>query len=184
MRAAGATLVAGVEGNLGHVTQHLAVQRYAQDPSNCIVPVRFDQVPATPTFDTVFSLGVLYHQRDPQSHLAQLRRFVRSGGELVIETLIADPGDTIVLADYARYARMRNVFTIASSRALLEWLGAVGFGNARIVDVTPTTFDEQRRTEWMPFESLAEALDPNDASRTIEGHRAPLRAVVIARGPP
>ena len=184
MRAAGAALVAGVEANLGHVTQYLAVQRYAQDPSNCIVPVRFDAVPTTPTFDTVFSLGVLYHQRDPRSHLAQLRRFVRSGGELVVETLIADPGDTIVLADDARYARMRNVFTIPSSRALIDWLGAAGFDDARIVDVTPTTIDEQRRTKWMRFESLAEALDPNDASRTIEGHRAPLRAVVIAGGHP
>ena len=182
MRADGASLVAGIESNLGHVVQHLAMQHYANDPLNCIVPLRFEGVPATASFDTVFSLGVLYHQRDPRAHLARLREFLRPGGELVIETLIADPGDTLLLADDARYARMRNVFAIPSSQALLEWLTAAGFAGGRIVDVTPTTVDEQRRTEWMRFESLGDALDPQDPNRTIEGHRAPLRAVAIAGG--
>jgi len=181
MCAAGASLVAGIETNLGHVAQHLALQHYTNDPRNSIVPLRFEAVPATATFDTAFSLGVLYHQRDPQEHLARLRPFLRSGGELVVETLVADPDETLLFADDARYARMRNVFAIPSSRALLEWLRSAGFEGGRIVDVTPTTTDEQRRTEWMRFESLADALDPMDPTRTVEGHRAPLRAVAIAR---
>jgi tRNA (mo5U34)-methyltransferase len=39
---------------------------------------------------------------------------------------------------------------------------------------------EQRRTTWMPFESLAHALDRNDPSRTVEGYPAPRRVAIIA----
>jgi tRNA (mo5U34)-methyltransferase len=52
-----------------------------------------------------------------------------------------------------------------------------------MVAVTDTTVHEQRSTEWMPFESLAEALDPDDPSRTIEGLPAPMRAIVICKSP-
>jgi tRNA (mo5U34)-methyltransferase len=53
----------------------------------------------------------------------------------------------------------------------------------RIADVCVTTTEEQRRTEWMITESLADFLDPNDHSKTVEGYPAPLRAVLIARKP-
>ena len=46
-----------------------------------------------------------------------------------------------------------------------------------------TSTEEQRRTEWMVTESLADFLDPNDPTKTIEGYPAPLRAVLIARKP-
>jgi tRNA (mo5U34)-methyltransferase len=35
----------------------------------------------------------------------------------------------------------------------------------------------------MRFESLEQALDPNDRQRTIEGLPAPVRAVVVGRRP-
>ncbi len=53
----------------------------------------------------------------------------------------------------------------------------------RIADVCVTTTEEQRRTEWMVTESLADFLDPNDRSKTVEGYPAPQRAVLIARKP-
>ena len=62
----------------------------------------------------------------------------------------------------------------------MTWLGRCGFRDARLVDVTTTTTREQRSTEWMRFESLAECLDPEDQTRTREGHPAPRRAIVIA----
>ncbi len=52
-----------------------------------------------------------------------------------------------------------------------------------IADVCVTTTEEQRRTEWMVTESLADFLDPNDRSKTVEGYPAPQRAVLIARKP-
>jgi tRNA (mo5U34)-methyltransferase len=35
----------------------------------------------------------------------------------------------------------------------------------------------------MTSESLAEFLDPNDRSKTVEGYPAPLRAVLTAKKP-
>ena len=49
-----------------------------------------------------------------------------------------------------------------------------------MVDESVTTTEEQRATAWMPYESLADSLDPNDNSRSIEGHPAPRRVVIVA----
>ena len=58
-----------------------------------------------------------------------------------------------------------------------------GFEDVRCVDVSTTSVEEQRATEWMRFQSLPEILDPADHSRTVEGLPAPTRAVLIARKP-
>jgi tRNA (mo5U34)-methyltransferase len=52
-----------------------------------------------------------------------------------------------------------------------------------MVDINTTSIDEQRATDWMTFESLEDFLDPEDHSKTIEGHPAPLRAVFLAEAP-
>jgi tRNA (mo5U34)-methyltransferase len=148
---------------------------------HALLPTRLEDVSPQQSFDTVLSMGVLYHRRDPAEHLHTLRAHLRPGGELVLETLIGASGSTEVLIPNGRYARMRNVWHIPSRTTLEGWISAAGFESIRVVDVTPTTVAEQRTTEWMPFESLADALDPHDAQRTIEGHPAPVRCVVIAR---
>ena len=56
-----------------------------------------------------------------------------------------------------------------------------GLLDVNCVDVTATTTREQRLTEWMQFQSLADFLDPHDPTKTIEGYPAPLRAIFIAR---
>ena len=50
----------------------------------------------------------------------------------------------------------------------------------RTVDISTTTTDEQRSTDWMTFESLADFLDPADSTKTVEGCPAPKRAITIA----
>jgi len=49
-----------------------------------------------------------------------------------------------------------------------------------IVDVGQTSVEEQRRTPWMTFHSLAQFLDPDDPGLTIEGLPAPRRAILTA----
>ena len=68
----------------------------------------------------------------------------------------------------------------SSKWSLVGWLGKVGFKDARVVDVSVTSTDEQRSTEWMTFHSLKDFLDPEDPSKTIEGYPAPTRAIVTA----
>ena len=131
-------------------------------------------------FDTVFSMGILYHRRSPIEHLNQLRDALRPGGELVLETLVIEGDEQQVLMPRGRYAKMRNVWFIPSARALKLWLEKCGFRNVRIVDVSPTTTQEQRTTHWMSYESLADFLHPDDPQKTIEGYPAPKRAVLLA----
>ena len=75
---------------------------------------------------------------------------------------------------------MRNVWAIPSVAALELWLSRCGFTGIRCVDVCRTTTGEQRTTAWMTDESLADVLDPADPAKTIEGHPAPTRAILIA----
>jgi tRNA (mo5U34)-methyltransferase len=180
MLGAGARWVLGVDPALRCLAQYRAVQRYLPGAAACLLPLAGEDVPRDlGCFDTVFSMGVLYHRRAPAEHLAELRGALRPGGELVLETLVIEgDGATVLRPD--RYAKMRNVWGIPTCPLLLEWVAQAGFAGARIVDRSVTTSEEQRRTAWMRFESLADFLDPGDPCRTIEGHPAPLRAVLVA----
>ena len=132
-------------------------------------------------FDTVFSMGVLYHRRAPLDHLRQLRGALRPGGQLVLETLVIRGERGAVLTPTARYAQMRNVWSIPSTPTLVAWLQDSGFEQVRVADVTMTGVDEQRATDWMRFQSLADYLAPGDATRTVEGYPAPRRALLTAQ---
>ena len=76
---------------------------------------------------------------------------------------------------------MNNVYFLPSVEALTGWLEKAGFGEVRCVDVAVTSTEEQRKTEWMTYHSLADFLDPTDGSKTIEGYPAPKRATLIAK---
>lgn len=183
MLAAGAELVVGVDPTLLFVMQHLACRHFSGDVPNYVLPLGIEDLPAGPAdFDTVFSMGVLYHRRDHLEHLRQLRSLLKKGSTLVLETLVLPNhrrGELLI--PEGRYARMRNVWAVPGTRLLAGWVRQAGFSDVEVVDVTATTTSEQRSTRWMQFESLDRALDPDDSSLTIEGHPAPVRAVVIAR---
>ena len=78
---------------------------------------------------------------------------------------------------------MRNVWLLPSIPELLTWLGRTGYRDIDVVDTSVTDTDEQRATEWMTFDSLATALDPNDPELTVEGWPRPRRVVLTARTP-
>ena len=182
MIGAGARWVMGIDPNPLFSMQYQAVKRYAPDVPNFVVPLGIEDVPKKcECFDTVFSMGVLYHRRSPMDHLTELRDCLRAGGELVLETLVVAGDENTTLVPRGRYAKMRNVWFIPSVLMLENWLRRCGFKNVRCVDVSPTSTAEQRSTDWMKFESLADFLDPEDSTKSIEGYPAPLRAVLVAQ---
>ncbi len=184
MRGAGAARVIGIDPSPLFVMQFQATKRYLAGEPVDVLPVGIEDLPPQlAAFDTVFSMGVLYHRRSPLEHLLQLKDALRPGGELVLETLIVAGDVNTVLVPEGRYARMGNVWFIPSVPLLERWLRRCGFADVRVVDVTPTTTAEQRATEWMTFQSLADFLDPADPSRTVEGYPAPVRAVMVANRP-
>jgi tRNA (mo5U34)-methyltransferase len=132
----------------------------------------------------VFSMGVLYHRKDPVHHLKRIRSLLVAGGSLALETLVLPAGrEAELLVPEGRYARMRNVWAIPGIDRLVSWVHESGFRDCRLVNTTVTTTQEQRSTDWMQFESLDRALDPQDQGKTLEGHPAPVRAVLIANKP-
>jgi tRNA (mo5U34)-methyltransferase len=182
MLGAGARLVVGIDPTLRYVMQYAALAHFIGPVANYVLPLRLEQLPTgSGGFDTVFSMGVLYHRRDPLEHLACLKDHLRPGGQVVVESLVVDRPGAVTLRPEGRYAKMKNVWAIPSVASLVGWMRAAGFGEVTTVDVTRTTKEEQRATGWMRFESLADFLDPNDPDRTIEGHPAPCRAVLTAR---
>lgn len=182
MLGCGAARVVGIDPTLRYVAQFAALRHFLGDVPAHVLPLGIDDLPADlRAFDTVFSMGVLYHRRSPVDHLLALRDCLRPGGELVLETLVVDGDDRTVMLPPGRYAKMRNVWFLPSVPALEAWLRRCGFGSVRTVDVSVTSLDEQRSTDWMQFHSLADFLDRDDRSRTVEGLPAPRRAVVLAR---
>lgn len=184
MAGAGAALTLGLEPHLPYVMQYWALKSYLNEVSCWVLPASLEQLPpALSAFDTVFSMGVLYHTRSPIEHLVALRGALRPGGELVLETLVVDGPAGYSLTPAQRYARMPNVWFVPSVQTTLDWLARSGFCDAHIIDVSITTTQEQRSTPWMPFASLVDGLDASDPSLTTEGLPAPRRMLVIAQRP-
>jgi tRNA (mo5U34)-methyltransferase len=184
MAGAGAQLVVGVEPMLLYVLQYWALRHFLPQPAVFVLPSTLEQMPEQlPAFDTVFSMGVLYHRRSPFEHIDLLKKKLRKGGELVLETLVIAGEEGMTLVPRDRYCRMNNVWFLPSPATLVAWLEKAGFRDVRVVSVEPTTLQEQRRTAWMTFDSLAQALDAGDPTRTVEGHPAPVRAIIVAQAP-
>ena len=188
----GARLVMGIDPTLVFVMQWLACRHFAGGQANFVLPLGVEDLPGvrpanhggeTAGFDTVFSMGVLSHRRDPVAHLRKLLALIKPGGQLLLETLVIEEEGAKTLVPQQRYARMRNVWVVPSLDQLNAWVVDAGFQDTRLLDVSRTSTGEQRSTDWMRFESLADCLDPADTNRTIEGHPAPVRAVLLMDAP-
>lgn len=182
MLGAGAKRAIGIEPMVLYVMQFFAVKHFFGKLPAYNLPIGIEDMPqkCIQMFDTVFSMGVLYHRRNPIEHLDQMHRWLSDRGELVLETLVIDGDADTALIPEGRYAKMRNVWFIPSTLMLERWLRRCGFKNIRLVDESITTPHEQRSTAWMHFDSLSTFLDPKDHTRTIEGYPAPKRAIFIA----
>ncbi len=184
MAGVGAELVIGIDPSPLFVVQHQAIKHFVGEYNTYVLPLGIQHMPARlNAFDTVFSMGVLYHRRSPLDHLIELRDCLRPGGELVLETLVIEGQPGATLMPEARYAKMRNVWFIPSCSTLELWLKRSGFESIKLVDESSTSIEEQRTTDWMQYESLADFLNPNDNRLTVEGYPAPRRAIFTATRP-
>ena len=182
MAMEGAKRVLGIEPFLLFNYQFRAIKSMIKSPLNALLlPIKLEDMPKKPIFDTVFSMGVLYHLRAHMAHFSQLREMMVPDAELVIETLVIEGPEDYILVPKGRYAQMRNVYSIPSIKTLKSWLNDANFNNIRVVDVSKTTTEEQRKTPWIGENgaSLEDFLDPLDDSLTIEGYPAPVRTIVV-----
>ncbi len=126
-------------------------------------------------FDVVFLMGILYHRISPIESLKEVKKSMKRGGVLMVESQ-AIPGDEpVALFPERRYAKAPGTYFIPTARCLKNWMLRAGFIDVEIFCTHPMSSKEQRQTEWMTFESYTDFIDPQNPSLTVEGYPAPLR---------
>ena len=83
MLGAGAALVIGIDPSVLFCMQHRAINRFIGDDRNQVLPLELESLPealSAGRFDAVFSMGVIYHRRDPLAHLRRMARCLVPGG--------------------------------------------------------------------------------------------------------
>ena len=182
MAMEGAKKALGIEPFLLFNYQYAAIKSLISNEINVmLLPIRLEEMPRSAIFESVFSMGVLYHQKSHMDHLLLLKEIMAPGAELILETLIVEGPKGYTLIPEGRYAQMRNVHCLPSIDTLKSWLADANFNNIKVVDISKTSPKEQRRTEWIGDNaaSLEDFLDPSDPSLTKEGYPAPTRVIII-----
>lgn len=157
------------------------VQRFLQYENLQYERMGFDHLDIfAKTFDVALLMGIVYHHRSPIDILRKMIPVLRIGGTAIIESQTIPGEGSHALFPEERYAKARNVYFMPTKDCLINWVRRAGFRDIELVSHTKVTIEEQRRTAFMKFESLADFLDPNDDSLTIEGYPAPYRTVVKA----
>ncbi len=185
MLGAGARFVLGIDPSWLFMAQWEALKKYTPRIRATVLPLRFEELPLdrlceeNGLFDTLFSMGVLYHRKDPEQHLSGLLNCLKPGGELVLETLIIEGRGEDFLIPQGTYAKMPNVRSIPTEPTLARMLERAGFAHIRTIDISRTEPSEQRRTAWMTWQSLSDFLDPVDPRLTVEEYPAPRRIIIL-----
>lgn len=174
MAAAGASSILGIDPVEQFEKQYAWLSRFAPAPRAVFERKGFEDLSGQ--FDVIFCLGLLYHVHNPHELFETLRRCLSRGGTLIVESITADLGET-VLVPAGKYAGASGIHWLPGSGAVLNWLRRSGFQNTQIVSTTEAA-GEQRRT---PYADLAPMSESITDGRTKEGYPAPLRTVFAAR---
>jgi len=131
-------------------------------------------------FDVIFLMGVIYHRPSPLDTLRELMTALKPGGTLIVESQAIPGDDPLALFPAKTYATVPGTYFVPTGACLKNWLERAGFEQVDLFDAHPMSSAEQRRTEWMLFESFDDFIDPAKPDFTVEGYPAPWR--VYLRG--
>lgn len=176
--------ILGIDPNGRFYYQFDLLQRLIKAANVFFEPLSVEDAPLfKDTFDVVLCLGVIYHRKDPIQMLIDLKECVKPGGTVILESITVPgrSGESLIPKD--RYAMMRNVWFLPTPETFALWLERTGYSEIQIIDTSITTVEEQRKTEFAHFDSLSDFLDPQDATKTVEGYPAPQRTIISARVP-
>ena len=175
MLGQGVDSVVCLEPNLFHLTQFIAINNFAKSEQIRMIPKRIEELTFTDEcFDLIFSMGVLYHHREPEDHLKLLCSHLKEEGTIILETLIIPEEYGEVLIPEANYANMPNVRFLHTKIGFEKLTKQANLNIASISSPCKTTIEEQRTTLWMPFKSLSDGLNV-EKDLTIEGLPRPER---------
>ena len=181
MMGMGADKILCLEPNLVHVSQFSAINHFVNSEKIRMIPERLEESGlANSKFDVIFSMGLLYHQRNPSEHINNLKALLADNGKLVLETIISPKECGIALEpSNGKYASMPNVHFVHTDNGCKSIFRNLSLRVFAESDVVVTNDKEQRATKWMPFKSFESALNLQNKSLTLEGYPAPKRKFYV-----
>ena len=78
------------------------------------------------------------------------------------------------------YAKVPGTWFVPTGACLANWMARTGFREVRLFCEHAMSSAEQRRTDWMDFESYEDFIDKNNPALTVEGYPAPCRVFLKA----
>ena len=174
--------ILGFEPSLQHYHTFRILNTFARRRRLRTEPLGIEDLDLFPdSFDVLFCLGILYHRRSPLEGLAGIRRALKPGGTVIVESQAIPGPDPVALFPEKTYAKVPGTWFVPTPACLANWLKRTGFTDIEQFALHPMSSREQRRTDWMVYESFQDFIDPDDPARTVEGYPAPWRVFFRAR---
>ncbi len=174
-------LVLGLEPSVQHYYCFKGLNGMAGQENLHIDLLGVEHLPLFPEcFDVLFLMGIIYHRSSPIDCLRDIFSSLRPGGTLVLESQVIPGTEEIAIFPQKTYAKVPGTYFVPTGSCLQNWVQRAGFKNSRIVCQHPMSDTEQRRTDWMQFESYTDFIDPANPGKTVEGYPAPERIYLLA----
>ncbi|MCI5182144.1 MAG: tRNA 5-methoxyuridine(34)/uridine 5-oxyacetic acid(34) synthase CmoB [Candidatus Electrothrix sp. AW1] len=168
--------VLGFEPYVHHYYTFKALNNFAGLDNLCVDLLGIEHLPLFPTcFDVIFCLGILYHRPSPLDALRDLLAALKPGGCLLLESQAIPGEESVALFPEKTYAKVPGTWFVPTVSCLHNWLQRAGFIHIQYFCSHPMSSVEQRKTDWMIFESYQDFIDKQNPEFTIEGYPAPLR---------
>ena len=178
----GPRFVLGFEPYVQHYYAFNMLNRLARQDNLAVELLGIEHLSLFPAcFDVLFCLGIIYHRRSPLDALADVYNALKPGGTLILESQAIPGEEPVALFPEKTYAKVPGTWFVPTAACLNNWLGRCGFSEITMFCTHPMSSREQRKTDWMTFESYEDFLDPLDRDRTVEGYPAPRRVFFSAR---
>jgi tRNA (mo5U34)-methyltransferase len=169
-------LVLGFEPYIHHYFAFALLNSFARLEQLCVDLLGIEHLSFFPNcFDVIFCLGVLYHRPSPIEALRDLHHALQPGGCLILESQAIHNEQPFALFPEKTYAKVPGTWFVPTPSCLHNWLLRAGFIDIECFCLHPMSSNEQRRTEWMVFESYQDFIDKHNPMLTIEGYPAPWR---------
>ncbi len=132
-------------------------------------------------FDVVFLMGIIYHRPSPIDTLRDILLALQPGGTLIVESQAIPGEEPFALFPDETYAKVPGTYFVPTGSCLGNWMKKAGFIDINLFCTHPMSEKEQRRTDWMHFESFTDYIDTANPHLTVEGYPAPCRIFVKGR---
>ncbi len=174
-------LVLGFEPHVQHWYCFQTLNGFAEQDNLVVDLLGVEHLHLFPdSFDVIFLMGIIYHRHSPIDVLKDIKTALKEGGTVIIESQALPGDDPVALFPEQTYCKAPGVWFVPTGSCLYNWLVRAGFKQVDLFCSHPMSNQEQRRTEWMNFESYEDFIDNNRTHLTIEGYPAPWRVFLKA----